>query len=437
MGLPAGQCGGQLCAHRRRSVQETSSGAATQPLQHTTAEEIGAERLHVHRHHAHAVIGVERDQRANRLGLRANRRGVHDVRRAKEHVRNGHQSRALGDRGEHSTEIDRHAVVARHYRHVCPESGGECIEGVAHRREVKRGHHDFIALGGEVDRREDAAHRLCHGGHHDHRAGRRADQGRDFVAHFHWQLPPAIRPRADATRLPLACVVTEMIGHRRRHGPERMRDEIGGRPENREGVAESQQRVGSGSHDTTITRGQRRCRRSPNPCSLLAALPLVTARHDRCYLGCCFLFTQNTGDFMIHRSRTTILAALAAALMLPSIGAAQDLAPLTAPAPAVQTLVMAPTTVSEPTAAPLTMTLDRAAGPIATARPVGLQRYVADSPTAPMMKMQKSRNSSVTLMVFGLATLLVGTVVEGDAGTVLVLTGAGIGLVGLYRYLNQ
>lgn len=140
---------------------------------------------------------------------------------------------------------------------------------------------------------------------------------------------------------------------------------------------------------------------------------------------------------MIHRSRTTILAALAAALMLPSIGAAQDLAPLTAPAPAVQTLVMAPTTVSEPAAAPLTMTPDRAAGPLATARPVGLQRYVADSTTAPMMKMQKSRNSSVTLMVFGLATLLVGTVVEGDAGTVLVLTGAGIGLVGLYRYLNQ
>ena len=140
---------------------------------------------------------------------------------------------------------------------------------------------------------------------------------------------------------------------------------------------------------------------------------------------------------MIHRVRTTILAALAASLMLPSIGAAQDLAPLTAPAPAVQTLVMAPTTVSEPTAAPLTMTLDRAAGPLATARPVGLQRYAADSTTAPMMKMQKSRNSSVTLMVFGLATLLVGTVVDGDAGTVLVLTGAGIGLVGLYRYLNQ
>ncbi len=138
---------------------------------------------------------------------------------------------------------------------------------------------------------------------------------------------------------------------------------------------------------------------------------------------------------MVHRSRTTILAALAAALMLPSIGSAQDIAPVIAPA--APTLVMAPATVSVPTATPSTMTLDSATGPLTTTRAVGLQRYVADSATAPMMHMKKSRNSSVTLMVFGLATLLVGTVVDGDTGTVIVLTGAGIGLVGLYRYLNQ
>jgi len=138
---------------------------------------------------------------------------------------------------------------------------------------------------------------------------------------------------------------------------------------------------------------------------------------------------------MVHRSRTTVLAALAAALMLPSIASAQNIAPVIAPA--APTLVMAPATVSAPAAMPSTMTLDSAAGPLATPRAVGLQRYVADSATAPMMHMKKSRSSSVTLMVFGLATLLVGTVVDGDTGTVIVLTGAGIGLVGLYRYLNQ
>lgn len=138
---------------------------------------------------------------------------------------------------------------------------------------------------------------------------------------------------------------------------------------------------------------------------------------------------------MVHRSRTTIWAALAAALMLPSIGAAQDVAPVTAPV--APTFVMAPAAVSVTAAAPSTMTPDRATGPLTTARAVGLQHVFADSATAPMMKMKKSRSSSVTLMVFGLATLLVGTVVDGDTGTVIVLTGAGIGLVGLYRYLNQ
>lgn len=138
---------------------------------------------------------------------------------------------------------------------------------------------------------------------------------------------------------------------------------------------------------------------------------------------------------MVHRFRTTVLAAFAAALTLPSIGSAQDIAPATAPA--APTFVMAPATVSLPVAAPSTMTLGSAAGPLTTTRAVGLQRYVADSATAPTMMLKKSRSSSVTLMVFGLATLLVGTVVDGDTGTVIVLTGAGIGLVGLYRYLNQ
>ena len=138
---------------------------------------------------------------------------------------------------------------------------------------------------------------------------------------------------------------------------------------------------------------------------------------------------------MFHRSRTTVLAALAASLMLPSIGSAQDLTPV--PAPTAPSVTVAPATASLPAAAPQTMTLDNATGPLTTTRAVGLQRYVADSATAPMMHMKKSRNSSVTLMVFGLATLLVGTVVDGDTGTVIVLTGAGIGLVGLYRYLNQ
>jgi hypothetical protein len=40
------------------------------------------------------------------------------------------------------------------------------------------------------------------------------------------------------------------------------------------------------------------------------------------------------------------------------------------------------------------------------------------------------------LMLVGLATILVGTIVDDDAGTVLILSGAGIGLYGLYRWLQ-
>ncbi len=134
---------------------------------------------------------------------------------------------------------------------------------------------------------------------------------------------------------------------------------------------------------------------------------------------------------MRNRARFTVFTAVAATLLLPTIASSQQLAPSPATAPVV---LSAPMTVTAPAT-----TTDSLVGPIANTRAVGLQRYrLVDSATAPeMMKQKRSQNGNVTLMVVGLATLLVGTVVDDDAGTVLVLTGAGIGLVGLYRYLNQ
>jgi hypothetical protein len=86
--------------------------------------------------------------------------------------------------------------------------------------------------------------------------------------------------------------------------------------------------------------------------------------------------------------------------MRPSISAAQDLAPASAPAGA-PAQVMSPTTVTAPTVAPTAGTLHNAAGLLASTCPVGLQRYVADSAPAPMTNMKTSRHSSVTLMAFG------------------------------------
>lgn len=143
---------------------------------------------------------------------------------------------------------------------------------------------------------------------------------------------------------------------------------------------------------------------------------------------------------MANRSRTTILVAIAAALLLPSLGAAQDGVSVIVPPETAPTIATAPAAVPAATTAPTTlptiMIAEPAAGPLATARAVGLRYAFADSSTAPAMHRKLGSRSSVSLMVFGLATLLVGTVVDGDAGTVIVLTGAGIGLVGLYRYLN-
>jgi len=44
--------------------------------------------------------------------------------------------------------------------------------------------------------------------------------------------------------------------------------------------------------------------------------------------------------------------------------------------------------------------------------------------------------SNVTLMIVGGAALVVGSLIDGDAGTLVMLSGGVIGLVGLYRFLG-
>lgn len=65
---------------------------------------------------------------------------------------------------------------------------------------------------------------------------------------------------------------------------------------------------------------------------------------------------------------------------------------------------------------------------------VGVTRVVADVPPAPHMRDVSRRNTA--WMIVGGATLLVGLVIGGDAGTIVALTGGAIGLVGLFRYLQ-
>ena len=48
----------------------------------------------------------------------------------------------------------------------------------------------------------------------------------------------------------------------------------------------------------------------------------------------------------------------------------------------------------------------------------------------------RSDRQSVALMVVGGAGLLVGAVIGGDEGTIIMIAGGGIGLLGLWRYLR-
>lgn len=56
----------------------------------------------------------------------------------------------------------------------------------------------------------------------------------------------------------------------------------------------------------------------------------------------------------------------------------------------------------------------------------GIETAIQDTPT----------RRDVAWMVLGGATLIVGSIVGGDGGTIIMITGGVIGLVGLWRYLQ-
>ena len=58
------------------------------------------------------------------------------------------------------------------------------------------------------------------------------------------------------------------------------------------------------------------------------------------------------------------------------------------------------------------------------------------SAEAAAMQSRAGLGQSRALMFVGLATLIAGAVIGGDAGTIIMVAGAGIGLWGLYQYLQ-
>ena len=101
-------------------------------------------------------------------------------------------------------------------------------------------------------------------------------------------------------------------------------------------------------------------------------------------------------------------------------------------APAVSVTMPAPT-VDAPRAAEATR------APLATQpRGVAISRHtVADSATPPVPAPANNNKGNTALMLAGAGTMIVGAVVGGDAGTIILLGGAALGIFGLYRYLTN
>ena len=54
----------------------------------------------------------------------------------------------------------------------------------------------------------------------------------------------------------------------------------------------------------------------------------------------------------------------------------------------------------------------------------------------PVFQNKKSNRNAVAMMIVGGAALVIGAVIGNDAGTIVMLGGAGIGLYGLYLFLT-
>lgn len=125
--------------------------------------------------------------------------------------------------------------------------------------------------------------------------------------------------------------------------------------------------------------------------------------------------------------RRSISHLLVPALLLPALARAQSTADAAAPGG-----LTVPPAVADSVAAPMATPVHMS--PVAEARPVALRSRPSPVPAPRAPRANTSQNRA--LMIVGGAGLLVGAVIGGDAGTLVMLGSAGVGLWGLYRFLN-
>jgi len=111
-------------------------------------------------------------------------------------------------------------------------------------------------------------------------------------------------------------------------------------------------------------------------------------------------------------------------------------------APALPAIGLVPTSLVDSLTAVVTAPRDTASaallrGPTVASARVGSHAIRSTSRhTPPLIQNRSSNRNAVALMIVGGAALVVGAVIGDDAGTLVMLGGAGIGLYGLYLFLT-
>lgn len=130
------------------------------------------------------------------------------------------------------------------------------------------------------------------------------------------------------------------------------------------------------------------------------------------------------------RSPFVLRAALAGVLLCLSAGTAHAQQALAPRAPRADLSVVAPVRDAAPTADTTRV------GPTADAARIAVSEPRSSDLTITTAAPRRGLGQPVALMVVGGAALLAGLIIGDDAGTVIAVSGALIGLYGLYEYLQ-
>jgi hypothetical protein len=112
-----------------------------------------------------------------------------------------------------------------------------------------------------------------------------------------------------------------------------------------------------------------------------------------------------------------------------------------APAPAAAGLEVRQVPITSPTLRPTESTAEdssarTARGPSVSSARVAAHQASTTRGAPPVLQNRTSNRNALALMIVGGAALVIGAVIGDDAGTLVMLGGAAVGLYGLYMFLT-